>query len=114
MNPPRRERAHNEGRSSPRADDGRSRPWPMCKIARRPSFFGHYPSSVACCTIQSALESEEPMKTPHAPPMFANILQEGTLAEDVTGAMFLVLGAIPAAFFLLLAVLPPAPALCAD
>jgi hypothetical protein len=46
--------------------------------------------------------------------MFANILQQGTLADDAAGATFLVLGAIPAAYFLLLTVLAPAPALCAD
>jgi hypothetical protein len=46
--------------------------------------------------------------------MFANILQQGTLAEDAAGAAFLMLAAIPAAYFLLLAVFSPAPALCAD
>jgi hypothetical protein len=54
------------------------------------------------------------MKTPTPPVMFANILQQGTLAEDVFGATLLVLAAIPAAFFLLLTVLTPNPALCAD
>lgn len=54
------------------------------------------------------------MKTHTPPPMFANILEQGTLAEDVAGATFLMLGAIPAAFFLLLAVFAPAPLVCAD
>jgi len=54
------------------------------------------------------------MKTPTYPVMFANILEQRTLAEDFAGATFLVVGAIPAAFFLLLTVLAPAPALCAD
>jgi hypothetical protein len=46
--------------------------------------------------------------------MFANILEQGTLADDAAGAAFLMLGAIPAAFFLLLAVFAPAPIVCAD
>jgi hypothetical protein len=54
------------------------------------------------------------MKTPTPPVMFANILQQGTFADDVFGASFLVLAAIPAAFFLLITVLAPTPALCAD
>ena len=54
------------------------------------------------------------MKTPTPPVMFANILQQGSLADDAAAAMFLVLGAIPAAYFLLLTILAPTPALCAD
>jgi hypothetical protein len=46
--------------------------------------------------------------------MFANILEQGSIADDVAGALFLMFGAIPAAFFLLLAVVSPAPTACAD
>jgi hypothetical protein len=46
--------------------------------------------------------------------MFANILQQESLADDVAGALFLMFGAIPAAFFLLLAVVSPAPTACDD
>jgi hypothetical protein len=51
---------------------------------------------------------------PAAPPLFANIVGQRTLIEDVAGASFLVLGAIPAAFFLLMAVLPPTSPVCTD
>jgi hypothetical protein len=46
--------------------------------------------------------------------MFANILRETTIFEDVIGAFFLIFGAIPAAFFLLITILPPPPSACAD
>jgi hypothetical protein len=46
--------------------------------------------------------------------MFANLLQQRTILEDVIGAFFLIFGAMPAAFFVLITILPPAPAACAD
>jgi len=60
------------------------------------------------------MKTPAPQPTFTHPPMFANILEQGTLADDFAGATFLVLGAIPAAFFLLLTVLSPAPTVCAD
>jgi hypothetical protein len=63
----------------------------------------------------STLTRLEPVAAlPAAPPLFANILRERSLFDDVAGAAFLVAGAIPVAFFLLMAVLPPATSVCTD
>ena len=58
------------------------------------------------------LEALTPM--PRERPMFANILEQRSFGDDIVGASLLVLGAIPAAFFLVLAVLTPPPAACVD
>ena len=49
-----------------------------------------------------------------APPLFANIVKPPSLADDVAAASLLVLGAIPAAFFILLAFAWPTPPACTD
>ena len=51
---------------------------------------------------------------PAVPPLFANILKERSFADRVTGPSLLVLGAIPVALFLLMAVLPPTGSVCTD
>jgi hypothetical protein len=51
----------------------------------------------------------------HAPaPLFANLLEPPRIADDVAGAMFLVIAAAPVALFLLLAVISPFPPACTD
>jgi len=46
--------------------------------------------------------------------MFANLLEPPTVLEDIAVAALLVLGAAPAALFLLLVALAPTPPACSD
>ena len=47
-------------------------------------------------------------------PLFANLLEPATILDDIAVAALLVLGAAPAALFLLSLALAPAPPGCSD
>ena len=55
------------------------------------------------------------MNALHPPaPLFANLLEPPTVLDDIAVAALLVLGAMPAALFLLLVALAPTPPSCID
>jgi hypothetical protein len=47
-------------------------------------------------------------------PLFANLLEHPRIADDIAGAVFLVIAAAPVALFLLLAAISPIPPACTD
>ena len=101
----------------------------MWIFAGRFRFFGHCCASSAGLTVvidphegETKMKSILPLPTspelgavfPAAPPLFANIVRERNFADHFAGPSLLVLGAIPVALFLLMAVLPPASTVCSD